>query len=161
MTTVPWKKSNHLIFRISMALAIGAISIFAINLLLDGQHAASAFVKPIPASNAVQPINVDQKRLTVNADVETVAQRPQLHLNFTGQSWIQLRYINDKSTDRLYQKGESLSFDIERLSSLVIGNAEVTELEVGGKKVARSMLSPYTRGLVVRLNQQDIRRLEP
>ena len=125
---------------ISMALAIGAISIFAINLLWDTQYPASASGIAVPAQNDAQSTSVERKKLTVSPEAETVAQRKQLHLNFTGPSWVQLRSINQKSIDRLYQKGESLSFDIDQVTSLVVGNVDVTQFEMGGKRVDGVML---------------------
>ncbi len=145
---------------VSISVAILTISILFINLLFDARQAAPAFVRSTTSENKTQ-LNSDQNKPTVISEHASPANRNQLNLKFTGQSWIQLREIHGKSINRLYQKGESLSFDIEQLSSLVIGNAEATEIDVGGTKLDRAVLSPFTRGLVVRLNQQAIRDLEP
>lgn len=149
------------LFKISMALAIGVISIFAFNVLMDAQYVALASKKKSSAQNDAPPMSVEHQPISANLRAESIRQRNQFRLNFIGQSWVQIRYINQKSIDRIYQRGESLSFDIDQFTSLVIGNVDATQLEFGGKRVEHAMLRPYTRGLVVRLNQHDVRRWEP
>ncbi|MFT4197360.1 MAG: DUF4115 domain-containing protein [Pseudoxanthomonas sp.] len=102
---------------------------------------------PVTASPELAPITASMTP-RIGAPAAPAASSAGLSLNFTGESWVEVRDAQGNMLERrLFEAGEQRSFEPGQAARVVLGNAGAVQVQQAGNTVD---LSPYQRANVAR-----------
>jgi hypothetical protein len=81
-----------------------------------------------------------------------------LRIVFVGECWASLITTDGRRNERIFQAGQSIDVELDRVASLTIGNSPQAKLQVGTKPLDLAQ-SGAVIGNVARLNQAILQRL--
>ena len=81
-----------------------------------------------------------------------------LRIAFVGECWASLITTDGRRTERIFQAGQSIDVELDRVTSLTIGNSSQAKLQVGTKPLDLTTSGALT-GNVARLNQATLQKL--
>lgn len=81
-----------------------------------------------------------------------------LRIVFVGECWASLITTDGRRNERIFQAGQSIDVELDRVASLTIGNSPQAKLQVGTKPLDVAKSGAVT-GNVARLNQAILQRL--
>jgi cytoskeletal protein RodZ len=81
-----------------------------------------------------------------------------LRIAFVGECWASLITTDGSRTERIFQAGQSIDVELDRVTSLTIGNSSQAKLQVGTKPLDLTKSGALT-GNVARLNQAILQKL--
>ena len=81
-----------------------------------------------------------------------------LRIAFVGECWASLITTDGRRTERIFQAGQSIDVELDRVTSLTIGNSSQAKLQVGTKPLDLTKSGALT-GNVARLNQAILQKL--
>jgi cytoskeletal protein RodZ len=117
---------------------------------------APAAVAAAPASNpavtAVAPAADASPDLFANLKSTT------LRIVFLGECWASLITTDGRRNERIFQPGQSIDVELDRVATLIIGNSPEVRLQVGSKPLDLTKSGALT-GNVARLNQAILQKL--
>ena len=117
---------------------------------------APATVAAAPTSNpavaAVAPAADASPDLFANLKSTT------LRIVFLGECWASLITTDGRRNERIFQPGQSIDVELDRVATLIIGNSPEVRLQVGSKPLDLTKSGALT-GNVARLNQAILQKL--
>jgi cytoskeletal protein RodZ len=81
-----------------------------------------------------------------------------LRIVFVGECWASLITTDGRRNERIFQPGQSIDVELDRVATLVIGNSPQVKLQVGSKPLDLTKSGALT-GNVARLNQAILQKL--
>ena len=81
-----------------------------------------------------------------------------LRIVFVGECWASLITTDGRRNERIFQPGQSIDVELERVATLIIGNSPAVRLQVGSKPLDLTKSGALT-GNVARLNQAILQKL--
>jgi cytoskeletal protein RodZ len=81
-----------------------------------------------------------------------------LRIVFVGECWASLITTDGRRNERIFQAGQSIDVELDRVASLTIGNSPQAKLQVGSKPLDVAKSGAVT-GNVARLNQAILQKL--
>jgi hypothetical protein len=81
-----------------------------------------------------------------------------LRIVFVGECWASLITTDGRRNERIFQPGQSIDVELDRVASLIIGNSPAVRLQVGSTPLDLSKSGALT-GNVARLNQAILQKL--
>lgn len=81
-----------------------------------------------------------------------------LRIVFVGECWASLITTDGRRNERIFQPGQSIDVELDRVATLIIGNSPEVRLQVGSKPLDLSKSGAIT-GNVARLNQALLQKL--
>ena len=120
----------------------------------EAATAAPASVPPAVASSALP------NATTVDSSTDPFAnlKSSTLRIVFLGECWASLITTDGRRNERIFQAGQSIDVELDRVATLTIGNSPETKLQVGSKPLDLSKSGALT-GNVARLNQAILQRM--
>jgi cytoskeleton protein RodZ len=113
---------------------------------------APAPVTPEPSVAAAKPATG-----TSSDPIESLTSTT-LRIVFVGECWASLITADGRRNERIFQAGQSIDVELDRVASLIIGNSPQAKLQVGTKQLDLAQ-SGAVIGNVARLNQAILQRL--
>ena len=81
-----------------------------------------------------------------------------LRIVFVGECWASLITTDGRRNERIFQPGQSIDVELDRVATLIIGNSPEVRMQVGTKPLDLSKSGAMT-GNVARLNQAILQKL--
>ncbi len=81
-----------------------------------------------------------------------------LRIVFVGECWASLITTDGRRNERIFQPGQSIDVELDRVATLIIGNSPEVRLQVGSKPIDLTKSGALT-GNVARLNQAILQKL--
>lgn len=81
-----------------------------------------------------------------------------LRIVFVGECWASLITTDGRRNERIFQPGQSIDVELDRVATLIIGNSPEVRLQVGSKPLDLTKSGALT-GNVARLNQAILQKL--
>ena len=115
---------------------------------------------PAPAPTPVTPASVasDKPVTDTTSDKFENLKSTTLRIVFVGECWASLITTDGRRNERIFQAGQSIDVELDRVASLTIGNSPQAKLQVGTKPLDLAR-SGAVIGNVARLNQAILQRL--
>lgn len=107
--------------------------------------AAGAVTAEAPAASASPDLFANLKSTT-------------LRIVFLGECWASLITTDGRRNERIFQPGQSIDVELDRVATLIIGNSPEVRLQVGSKPLDLTKSGALT-GNVARLNQAILQKL--
>ena len=114
---------------------------------------------PAPISGAAAS-STGPSTMTANSSPDPFAnlKSSTLRIVFLGECWASLITTDGRRNERIFQAGQSIDVELDRVATLTIGNSPETKLQVGSKPLDLSKSGALT-GNVARLNQAILQRM--
>ncbi len=114
---------------------------------------------PAPTPVAPEPSVAAAKPATgTSSDPFENLKSTTLRIVFVGECWASLITTDGRRNERIFQAGQSIDVELDRVASLTIGNSPQAKLQVGTKPLDLAKSGAVT-GNVARLNQAILQRL--
>ena len=115
---------------------------------------------PTPAPTPVIPASVapDKPVTGTTSDNFENLKSTTLRIVFVGECWASLITTDGRRNERIFQAGQSIDVELDRVASLTIGNSPQAKLQVGSKPLDVAKSGAVT-GNVARLNQAILQKL--
>ena len=116
---------------------------------------------PTPAPTSAAPassVAVDKPATGASSDPFENLKSTTLRIVFVGECWASLITTDGRRNERIFQAGQSIDVELDRVAALTIGNSSQAKLQVGTKPLDLAKSGAIT-GNVARLNQAILQRL--
>jgi cytoskeletal protein RodZ len=115
---------------------------------------------PTPAPTPVVPASVapDKPVTGTTSDRFENLKSTTLRIVFIGECWASLITTDGRRNERIFQAGQSIDVELDRVATLTIGNSPQAKLQVGSKPLDVAKSGAVT-GNVARLNQAILQKL--
>ena len=114
---------------------------------------------PASATNATAPASTHRTPLVASMATLPAATQPALSLNFTGNSWVEVRGADGQVLESgELGAGQQRSYSVNEVSRVVLGNSSVVEVRQAGRTVD---LTPFSRANVARFTLSSDGSLTP
>jgi cytoskeletal protein RodZ len=116
---------------------------------------------PTPAPTPVATVSsvaIDKPATGANSDPFENLKSTTLRIVFVGECWASLITTDGRRNERIFQAGQSIDVELDRVASLTIGNSPQARLQVGSKPLDVAQ-SGAVAGNVARLNQAILQKL--
>ncbi len=123
--------------------------------------ASAANQVPTPAPTPAAPassVAVDQPATGTTSNPFENLKSTTLRIVFVGECWASLITTDGRRNERIFQAGQSIDVELDRVASLTIGNSPQAKLQVGSKPLDVAKSGAVT-GNVARLNQAILQKL--
>lgn len=114
-----------------------------------------------PASNLAAsnpPVAAETPVAGASLDAFANLKSTTLRIVFLGECWASLITTDGRRNERIFQPGQSIDVELDRVATLVIGNSPEVRLQVGSKPLDLTKSGALT-GNVARLNQAILQKL--
>jgi len=122
--------------------------------LAPNKAPSPALAPATPAS----PVAADKPETGTSSDPFENLKSTTLRILFVGECWASLITTDGRRNERIFQAGQSIDVELDRVASLTIGNSPQAKLQVGTKPLDLAQ-SGAVIGNVARLNQAILQRL--
>ena len=112
---------------------------------------------PAPATPA-SSVAVDKPVTGTSSNPFENLKSTTLRILFVGECWASLITTDGRRNERIFQAGQSIDVELDRVASLTIGNSPQAKLQVGSKPLDVAKSGAVT-GNVARLNQAILQKL--
>ena len=116
---------------------------------------------PAPTSApavAVSPVVADKPATGTSSDAFVNLKSTTLRIVFVGECWASLITTDGRRNERIFQAGQSIDVELDRVATLTIGNSPQAKLQVGTRPLDVAKSGAVT-GNVARLNQAILQKL--
>jgi cytoskeletal protein RodZ len=114
---------------------------------------------PVPTPVAPEPSVAGAEPATgTSSDQFENLKSTTLRIVFVGECWASLITTDGRRNERIFQAGQSIDVELDRVASLTIGNSPQAKLQIGTKPLDLAQ-SGAVIGNVARLNQARLQRL--
>jgi cytoskeletal protein RodZ len=116
---------------------------------------------PTPAPTSAAPassVAVGKPATGTSSDPFENLKSTTLRIVFVGECWASLITTDGRRNERIFQAGQSIDVELDRVASLTIGNSSQAKLQVGTKPLDMAKSGAIT-GNVARLNQAILQKL--
>ena len=116
---------------------------------------------PAPTSApavAVSPVVADKPATGTSSDAFENLKSTTLRIVFVGECWASLITTDGRRNERIFQAGQSIDVELDRVATLTIGNSPQAKLQVGTRPLDVAKSGAVT-GNVARLNQAILQKL--
>ena len=123
--------------------------------------ASAANQVPTPAPTPAAPassVAVDQPATGTTSNPFENLKSTTLRIVFVGECWASLITTDGRRNERIFQAGQSIDVELDRVATLTIGNSPQAKLQVGSKPLDVAKSGAVT-GNVARLNQAILQKL--
>ncbi len=117
-------------------------------------QSVSTAIPAAAASSSVQGTTTADSSKDLFANLKSST----LRIVFLGECWASLITTDGRRNERIFQAGQSIDVELDRVATLTIGNSPETRLQVGSKPLDLSKSGALT-GNVARLNQAILQRM--
>lgn len=157
LSCVPNKKlkTRKNIPKIAIFLVPGFLATF-LFVMIDTNAMASRF-----KNTATVDVEIEKKTTPIDLNITklTKSSVDQVSINFYGNSWVRIEFINGKVLERIYTKNESEIIDPEQIRNITIGNAPATSIMLNDQKIDSEILKEKTKGVVVKLTGDNLKSI--
>jgi cytoskeletal protein RodZ len=115
-------------------------------------------VATAPSVTATAPAAAEVPKVESVADPFANLKSTTLRIVFVGECWASLTTTDGRRNERIFQPGQSIDVELDRVASLIIGNSPAVRLRVGSTPLDLSKSGALT-GNVARLNQAILQKL--
>jgi hypothetical protein len=117
--------------------------------------APTATVAPVASAS---PLPVEASAAGATPDPFANLKSTTLRIVFVGECWASLITTDGRRNERIFQPGQSIDVELDRVATLIIGNSPEVRMQVGAKPLDLSKSGAMT-GNVARLNQAILQKL--
>ncbi len=111
-----------------------------------------------PSAAPASSVAVDKPATEASSDPIENLKSTTLRIVFVGECWASLITTDGRRNERIFQAGQSIDVELDRVASLTIGNSPQAKLQIGTKPLDLAQ-SGAVIGNVARLNQAMLQRL--
>ena len=146
-------KINSLKFATILVSALLLASLFYIE---NNDTLASLFKNTI-----TEEVKIDNLETPIDPNPITAAKSniDQVTINFDGNSWVRIEFINGKNIERIYTKNESETLNPEQIRKITIGNAPVTSIKINEQATDLAIFKEKIKGAVMKLTGDDLKSI--